>query len=80
MITRIEEGGLLSKRNYRVILSAGEQAALDAMLRPDTGDGWSLPCVACGVTTPDAMFTDCCAMPMCDNCRPGHAWCDEEPT
>lgn len=35
-------------------------------LRPDTGDGQSLPCVRCGVTTPDASYQD--GLPVCDNC------------
>jgi len=47
-------------------------------LRPDTGDGRSLPCAQCGTSTPDAMFTDCCGTPMCDNCRPAHEWCRSE--
>ena len=46
-------------------------------LRPDTGDNRSLPCVSCGVTTPDAMFCDGCACPYCDNCRETHT-CDDE--
>lgn len=52
-------------------------------LRPPFGDGRDLPCVRCGVTTPDAMFTMCCAMPMCDNCSGEHGDCgandDPEP-
>jgi hypothetical protein len=47
-------------------------------LRPDTGNNRSLPCTQCGIRTPDAMFTDCCGSPMCDNCRPGHGWCEPE--
>lgn len=45
------------------------------VLRPDTGDGRSLPCVGCGTTTPDASY--CCGLPYCDNCRAEHT-CDEE--
>jgi late competence protein required for DNA uptake (superfamily II DNA/RNA helicase) len=37
-------------------------------LRPDTGDGRSLTCTRCGVTTPDASFCDRCGLPHCDNC------------
>ena len=48
------------------------------LLRLDTGDGRSLPCTQCGTVTPDAMFTDCCGSPMCDNCRAEHEWCANE--
>lgn len=40
-------------------------------LRPDTGDGRSLPCVSCGTKTPDASW--CCGLPYCDNCMVNHA-------
>jgi hypothetical protein len=46
-------------------------------LRPDTGDSRSLPCTQCPAVTPDAMFTACCGMPMCHNCREKHDWCAE---
>lgn len=35
-------------------------------LRPDTGDGRSLPCVRCSTKTPDASYVD--GVPLCDNC------------
>lgn len=47
------------------------------VLRPDTGDGRSLPCTQCGVSTPDAMYID--GMPLCDNCREGIASTDRTP-
>lgn len=42
-------------------------------LKPDTGDGRSLPCVTCGTDTPSAGF--CCGTPYCDNCVQVHK-CD----
>lgn len=47
-------------------------------LRPATNDGRSHTCTQCGVTTPDTMFTDCCGVPMCFNCRDAHEWCAPE--
>ena len=47
-------------------------------LRAPFGDGRDLPCTQCGVSTPDAAYTGCCGMPMCDNCRPAHPDCSED--
>lgn len=51
-------------------------------LRPDTGDGQSLPCVRCGTKTPDASYQD--GLPFCDNCAdavlPSEAHADEQVT
>jgi hypothetical protein len=47
------------------------------LLRPSTNDGLSLPCTQCSANTPDAHFTWCCAMPMCDNCADRHGFCDQ---
>lgn len=43
-------------------------------LRPDTGDNCSLPCVSCGISTPDSQY--CCGLPWCDNCREQQHQCD----
>ena len=50
---------------------------MDRPLRPDTGDSRSLPCVRCGVTTPDASFVN--GLPVCDNCAPLVEVWDDEP-
>lgn len=40
------------------------------VLEPDTGDGRSLCCIDCGVSTPDSDY--CCGLPYCVNCLRAH--------
>lgn len=71
-------GGAACYGEEAAALDEGAEATPAKTLRPDTGDGTSLPCASCSTTTPDAGY--CCGLPYCDNCMAVHAHDGDEAT